>query len=344
MLRNGAMLLRAYGDLLEEAHARTGARWTSGVAVQKMVALPHAREVAIGVHTDPVFGPVITFGNGGINAIVERERAVTLPPLNRRLALDLIAGTRTAKYLEAIHELPAADLEPLIRMLLQLSTLVCVLPWVREIELNPVQVTGEGAAVVDVRIEIDPKSPARNEGYRHMAIHPYPMELAGDAPLRDGTILHVRPIRPEDAEQERAFVNRLSQETRYLRFFYQLHELTPAMLARFTQVDYDREMALVAMVKEPIAEFVAVARYVINPDQDSAEFAIVVADDWQRRGVAGMLMERLIAYAKRSGLKSLEGTVLKNNTNMLKFTHALGFNMHSDPSDSEQVIVVRELA
>jgi len=344
MLRNRAMLSRAYGEMLAEAHERTGARWTSGMTVQKMVALRRAREVAIGVHTDAVFGPVITFGNGGVNAVVEREKAVMLPPLNRRLALDLIAGTRTAKYLSAFREFPAADLEPLVRMLLQLSTLVCALPWVRDLELNPVQVTAAGAAVVDARIVVDPRRKAMPEGYRHMAIHPYPIELVGDAQLRDGTVLHVRPIRPEDGELERAFVAGLSEETRYFRFFYRLHELTPAMLARFTQVDYDRELALVGVVDVGgVVTFVGVARYIANPDQESAEFAVVAADEWQGRGVARILMERLIACAKRRGLRRIEGTVLRNNHNMLKFTDALGFVTRDDPDAHEQVIVTREL-
>jgi acetyltransferase len=344
-LRNASMVARAYDTLLQEARERAGTPWIYGVAVQKMIALPHAREVAIGVYTDRVFGPVITFGNGGVNAAVEREKAVMLPPLNRALALDLISGTRTAKYLGAYRELPAADLEPLVKMLLQLSTLVCALPWVRELELNPVQVTPTGAAIVDARITVDPQRRAVPDGYRHMAIHPYPIELVGDATLRDGTVLHVRPIRPEDAELERAFVAGLSDEARFFRFFYRLHELTPAMLARFTQIDYDRELALVAVHEADGAPcFVGVARYITNPDRESAEFAVVVADAWQGRGVAWLLMERLIDCAKRRGIKRLEGAVLRSNSNMLKFTTALGFVTRDDPETHEQVIVAKELS
>ena len=343
-LRTRAMLLRAYAEMQDEALGRTGTRWTSGFAVQKMVALRYAREVAIGVHTDPVFGPVVTFGNGGLNAVVEREKAVMLPPLSRRLALDLIAGTRTAKYLGAFREFPAADLEPLVRMLLQLSALVCALPWVRELELNPVQVTAVGASIVDARIVVDPRLAATPDGYRHMAIHPYPIELVDDARLRDGAVINVRPIRPEDGELERAFVAGLSEESRYFRFFYRLHELTPAMLARFTQIDYDRELALVAVADAGGApEFVGVARYITNPDQVSAEFAVVVADAWHGRGVARILMERLIARAQRRGLQRIEGAVLRSNHNMLKFTEALGFVAHDDPNASDQVTVVRAL-
>ena len=157
----------------------------------------------------------------------------------------------------------------------------------------------------------------------------------------------MRPIRPEDAALERAFVDGLSEQTRYFRFFYRLHELTPAMLARFTQVDYDREIALVAVADDGAARsapaFVGVARYIANPDGESAEFAVVVADAWQGRGVGRILMRRLIDCAKRRGLSRLEGAVLRANANMRKFTEALGFVTHDDPNEPEQVMVVLDL-
>jgi len=154
----------------------------------------------------------------------------------------------------------------------------------------------------------------------------------------------IRPIMPEDAEIERAFVHGLSDESRYFRFFYQLHELTPAMLARFTQVDYDRELALVVLAPPTKgAQFIAVARYIANPDHESAEFAIVVADEWQSRGVARKLMEHLIAAAQTRGLARLEGAVLRTNHKMLHFMTALGFRALDNPEDAEQVIVELQL-
>jgi acetyltransferase len=178
-------------------------------------------------------------------------------------------------------------------------------------------------------------------GYPHMAIHPYPIELIGDVALRDGTLLHVRPIRPEDADLESAFVNGLSEQTRYFRFFYRLAELTPSMLARFTQVDYDRELALVALAPGDDAArqvFVGVARYIANPDRTSAEFAVVVADAWQRRGVARVLMRGLIVCAKRRGFERLTGTILRANEPMLAFVRALGFGVEDDAEDPAQVV------
>lgn len=343
-LRNGRMLTRAYGSLLEgiKPYLRHGDAHLH-VLVSKVLSMPDAREVAIGVHTDSVFGPVITFGNGGTAALIDAERTVLLPPLNYRLASEIISGTRTAASLRFDRD-ATPDLEPLVKMLLQVSSLVCALPWVHTVSLDPVRVGAAGATIAGARVTIDPKRKFATGGYRHMAIHPYPIEMVADVPLRDGTLLHVRPIMPEDAELERAFVNGLSEQTRYFRFFYRLHELTPAMLARFTQVDYDRELALVAIEdRGGTPTIIGVARYIGNPDQESAEFAVVVADAWQNRGVARMLMERLIVSARKRGLKRLEGAVLRNNPNMIRFTEGLGFVAHDDPDEPEQVNAVLEL-
>jgi acetyltransferase len=342
-LRNGRMLTRAYSDLVGPAPRGHHATRPT-VVVQKEKTIADARNVAIGVHTDPVFGPVITFGNSGIAALVDREKAVLLPPLNRKLALDLISGTRAAASLRTSHDQPA-DLELLVRMLLAVSSLVCALPWVRTLALDPVRVGAKDVLIGNARVVIDPKRKLAGGGYRHMAIHPYPIELVEDVKLRDGAVLHVRPIRPEDAELERAFVHGLSEQTKYFRFFYRLHELTPAMLARFTQVDYDRELALVAVDQTTSApQFVAVARYIANPDLESAEFAVVTADAWQNRGVARILMQRLIVSAKTQGLQRLEGAVLKQNTNMIRFCERLGFVAHDDPQEADQVNMVFEIA
>jgi acetyltransferase len=181
-----------------------------------------------------------------------------------------------------------------------------------------------------------------------MAIHPYPVELETTLALPDSTRLRVRPIRPEDAHLERAFVAGLSDETRYRRFMQHLHELTPQMLARFTQVDYDRELALIALDAmsgrgKQREKIVAVARYVGNPDRESAEFAITVADAWQGRGLGHAMMEQLIARARDRGYARLIGNVLAINTPMLGLASNLGFSRALDPEDPEQVIVTLDL-
>jgi acetyltransferase len=311
--------------------------------VRKARAFDRSHEVAIGVHTDSVFGPAITLGAGRAIAAHSGEQIVLLPPLNERLARDLVKGTHAAAALQKCGD-AAVSMDVLARVLVQVSALVCALPWVRSLALDPVRVGDGRAEIGEARITIDPRFKPTGRAYGHMAIHPYPIEKVADVTLRNGTRLHVRPIRPEDAELERAFVHGLSEETRYFRFFYQLNELTPAMLARFTQVDYDREMALVAVDEAGGAPaIVGVVRYIMSADEESAEFAVVVADVWHGRGVGRMLMTRLVACARARGLRRLEGTVLRRNHGMLKFTSAFGFATRDDPDDGELVIVTLNL-
>ena len=291
-----------------------------------------APAITLGIVTDRRFGPVIFAGPASDRSIATRQ-ALMLPPLNARLAADLIAQTVAG----SVASLEPRMLEALVDALTRLSALACALPWVRTLVLDAVQVNGGKLYAGAMRTEVEPREKLLR-GYPHMAIHPYPVELIGDVTLADGTLLHVRPIRPEDAALERAFVSGLSEQSRYYRFFYRLAELTPAMLARFTQVDYDRELALVAVATtEDGPAFVGVARYIANPDRTSAEFAVVVADAWQRRGVARVLMRGLIVCAKRRGFEQLTGAVLRVNEPMLAFVRALGFRVDDDPEDPAQV-------
>jgi len=225
--------------------------------------------------------------------------------------------------------------------------MVGALPWLTELALSRIALVDGGAMVGEARARVEPSRRA-DDAYRHMAIHPYPANLIGTATLRDGRVVTVRPIRPEDAELEREFVEGLSQQSRYFRFFYQLSELTPSMLARFTQVDYDREMALVAVadVGHPHGHpvFVGVARYVANVDGQSAEFAVVVMDEWQQHGVARALIERLVAVATKRGFTQLTGAVLRANVAMIAFVKRLGFTVADDPDAPDQVIATLSLA
>lgn len=335
---------RAFIDLSALAQARYRRDWRIGVIVRKEPGLDARRELALGVYTDPTFGPVIALGPSSRDGILANEHSLMLPPLNRRLAGDLVDHVHVRGLAD---DLVAGEArEALVRLLLQVSTLVCALPWVVELTIDPLFATAKGAVLSGVRVVVDHRR-AKLPRYAHMAIHPYPAELIEDVRLRDGTVVHVRPIRPEDAEMERRFVQGLSEQTRYFRFFYRMHELTPAMLARFTQVDYDREMALVGVVDEPDTpegkRIVGVARFIQNPDRETAEYAIVVADDWHGRGLGALLMRRLADVARRKGLVRFEGAVLRENAAMVKFITALGFTVREDPADSDQYLTALDL-
>jgi acetyltransferase len=266
-------------------------------------------------------------------SLVQR-RALALPPINARLAADLLADAVDADPLGTIEP---ALVNAVIDALTRLSALACMVPWVRGAVLEAAIAADGRLTIRDARFDIDPRRRLMR-GYPHMAIHPYPVELIGDVALPDGTSVHVRPIRPEDAALEQAFVHGLSEETRYYRFFYRLNDLTPQMLARFTQVDYDRELALVALIDAATSPaFVGVARYIAIAGETSAEFAIVVADAWQRRGVGRVLMRGLIVCAKRRGFETLRGMILRENERMLAFVRSLGFELRDDPEDAGQI-------
>ena len=329
--RQARTLLSAFGiTVLPLAAPRTLQR---ARPMTRSIGATGGTAMEIRVHRDAVFGSVIALSL----ARSRGEPEVMLPPLNRRLAADLVASV--------CGVMPAAERHTLTALLLKVSTLVCALPWVIELELAPVLAAAGDAIVGGASVVADPKRHVLAHGYRHMAIHPYPVELETTVTLRDGSLLRVRPIRPEDAAAERAFVASLSDESRYLRFMHHLHELTPQMLARFTQVDYDRELALVALTGKPGAEqIVGVARYVANPDRESAEFAIVVADVWQGKGLGRALMGKLIASAKRRGFRRLVGAILGINASMQKLVRTLGFRLRTDPDDAEQLLTELELS
>ena len=297
----------------------------NGVSVEPMVRRAHGRELMVGVIRDPVFGPAIVFGTGGTAVEVHRDRAVALPPLNQFLIADMIRGTRVSKLLGAFRRMPPVDMAALEEVLLRVSELVCELPEVAELDINPLIADEGGAIAVDARVVLRQSAPRRDR-YGHMAIHPYPTQLVTTWQPGTGPAVTLRPIRPEDAEMEQAFVKSLSAESRYFRFMDTLRELTPQMLLRFTQIDYDREMAFVATLQEDRRELeIGVARYVANPDGESCEFALVIADDWQRRGLGRRMMELLIEVARERGLRAMIGHVLAENRGMLSLCQALGF-------------------
>jgi acetyltransferase len=286
---------------------------------------------------------VISFGAGGTAVEILKDSAVALPPLNAVLAERLIEHTRVARLLSAFRRMPAADRPAVVRMLLRLSEMVCELPQVRELDINPLLVDERGARVVDVRIFVE-RPPVRPEPYAHMAIHPYPSAMEHHTRLADGTELVIRPMRPEDAEMEREFVRELSPQSKYMRFMQSIKELTPEMLVRFTQPDYDREMALIAVVTTGgRRREVGVARYAINPDGESCEFALVVSDEWHKHGIGSRLMQHLMEAARERGLELMVGAVLAENRPMLNLCRELGFTVRTAPDDPGVRIVERRL-
>ena len=338
-LQSADMVASAFEDMMRHVRMLRPDARVAGAVVQPMLRFAHSREVLVGVASDPVFGPVISFGSGGVSVEAVRDTAVALPPLNAPLARELMSRTRVYRLLGAYRDVPAADLDALAALIAAVSRMVSLLPWVKEMDLNPVLAHPGGAVVADARVAIDPAQPARAAPhYPHMAIHPYPIELEEDWRLEDGTPLRVRPMRPEDVELESRFFDSLSERSRYQRFMQHLPKLPAQMLARFTQLDYDRELALVAVAG---GEFRAVGRYAPNADGETAEFALVVGDAWQGKGIGRRLLERLCGAARDAGYKALYGHILEANREMLDLARRLGFVEQSRLGS--EVTVVRRL-
>ncbi|HET7363574.1 MAG TPA: bifunctional acetate--CoA ligase family protein/GNAT family N-acetyltransferase [Burkholderiales bacterium] len=321
-LQNADMVASAYDDMMRHVRALRPDARVEGAIVQPMLRYEHAREVLVGVASDAVFGPVISFGAGGVAVEAVRDTALALPPLNAALALELMQRTRVHRLLGAYRNVPAVDMEALCALLNGVSRMVCLLPWLAEMDLNPVLAHPGGAVIADARIVIDPARTKPLPRYGHMAIHPYPVELEQELALADGTRVRIRPIRPEDTDLEQRFFDSLSERSRYQRFMQHMQHLPPYLLARFTQLDYDRELALVALHAD---SFIAVGRYAPNPDGETAEFALVVGDAWQGKGLGRALLERLCEAARAAGYRALYGEILNANHDMLDLARRLGF-------------------
>jgi len=333
-IKSAADVRGAYRELMETVREARPEAVLDGVTVEQMRRSPTAREIMVGVISDPVFGPVISFGAGGTWVEVMKDVSIALPPLSDRLARNLISRTKISKMLDQYRNLPASDVESIVDVLLRVSNMACELPWLKEMDINPLFVDEHGIVAVDARVVVGIPQPSQDP-YHHMAIHPYPADLATQFQLPDGTNVTVRPIRPEDAEIEADFVRNLSEEAKYFRFMHAVHELTPEMLVRFTQIDYDREMALIAVTvdEEGFETEHGVARYVTNPDQNSCEFALVVSDEFQGFGVARRMMSRLMEVARAGGLDMMEGEVLANNRKMLELVESMGFQIQPSVDD-----------
>ena len=342
-ISSAAALREAFAAIVERCrHARPEAA-ISGVSVQPMRSRRFAREVMVGVTHDNAFGPVITFGAGGIAVEVMNDRALALPPLNHYLVESLIGKTRIGQILGPFKNLPAIDIDQLKEVLLRVSEMVCELPEIREMDINPLLADEQGVMALDARIIVQ-KGNAGGKPYRHMAIMPYPSHMVVCSRLKDQTQVTIRPVRPEDAQMQQEFVRNLSEESRYNRYMSSIKQLSQSMLVRFTQLDYDREMAL-AMTRETAQgeEQLAVARYVTDPDNESCEFALEVADQWQGKGIGFILMSALFDAARDQGLKVMRGEVLSGNKGMLKLMHKLGFASEYHPEDRALMLVTKVL-
>jgi len=333
-LATAAAVAEATADILDRARsARPDARIT-GVTIHPMILRPKARELIAGFADDPTFGPVIVFGAGGTAVEVIKDKALALPPLDLKLAEDVIARTNIARLLKAYRNVPAADEKGVALVLVKLAQLAADIAELRELDLNPLLADESGVIAVDARVSIAPVDAVLrgSRGHPRFAVRPYPKEWERHVALRDGAAVFVRPIRPEDELlYERFFAGVTDQDLR-LRFFSPVKTSSHSFVARFTQIDYARAMAFIA-IDEATGHMLGVARLHANATYESGEYAILVRSDLKGRGLGWLLMQTIIEYARAEGLRGIEGQVLAENLTMLTMCKELGFSVIQDRED-----------
>ena len=317
--------------------------YVEGFTVQKMGRRAGAHELYVSADVDPVFGPVLRFGHGGMAREMIQDGALTLPPLSMSLAKELIGRTRIASLLKGTPTHSATDIDDLSLTLIQISQLLIDVPQIQKLDINPLYADGEGVLALGGKISV---APCNKPGEDRLAIRPYPRELEECVVTRSGRKVTLRPIRPEDEGTHAEFLSQLTDEDLRLRFFGVVQrQFDHTDLARFTQIDYDREMAFIAQATNEKGEMetLGVMRTNTRPDNSEAEFAIVVRSDMKGEGLGSMLFHKGIAYTKARGTTVLMGQTMKENKAMQGLSMKFGFKVVPDPDDPDLVDMVLRL-
>ena len=332
-LPNPDAVREAAAGILQRARERRPEARIEGVLVQPTVLRPKARELIAGIADDPVFGPVIAFGRGGTAVEVINDQAVALPPLDLRLAHELIARTRVSRVLKAYRDVPAADERAVALVLVKLAQLAADLPEIQQLDINPLLADRDCVVAVDARIAVARgRTLHKGRGHPRFAIFPYPTEWERTIELADAQPALVRPVRPEDDAMFREFFTHVTDEDLRLRFFQSVRHFSHEFIARLTQLDYARSIALVAVHPGTHAMLGAV-RLHADANYEKGEYGILVRSDLKGHGIGWKLMQIMIDYARWQGLKVIEGQVLRENRTMLAMCESLGFTVKLDPDD-----------
>jgi len=331
-LKNESDVHEAFKNIMTSALACNAEAEIEGVTIQTMLSPEY--ELILGSKRDRDFGPVILFGMGGIMAEVLKDRSIALPPLNRLLARSLMEKTKVYRLLEGYRNHPPANLTLLEEILIRLSQLVTDFPEIEELDINPLMVTKNGFCAVDGRVLLTstPVLPPL-----HLVISPYPSQYEFRITHEEVGELFIRPIKPEDAPLLVQLFESLSPQSILFRFFSPLKMLPNKMLARFTQIDYDREIALVALWGPELNEkMLGVARVITDVyNRKHAEFSVIVGDLWQGKGIGAELLKRCLSISKERGIEKVAGIVLPENTQMLALGKKLGFSVKRVPRESD---------
>ncbi|WP_270503022.1 bifunctional acetate--CoA ligase family protein/GNAT family N-acetyltransferase [Kluyvera ascorbata] len=296
-----------------------------GLLVQSMANRAGAQELRVVVEHDPVFGPLIMLGEGGVEWRAEDQAAVALPPLNMTLARYLVIQAIKSKKIRGRSALRPLDIPGLSQLLVQVSNLIVDCPEIQRLDIHPLLVSGSEFTALDVTLDIAPFSGSSES---RLAIRPYPQHLEEWVVMKNGERCLFRPILPEDEPLLQQFIARVTKEDLYYRYFSEINEFTHDDLANMTQIDYDREMAFVAVYGSgDETEILGVTRAISDPDNIDAEFAVLVRSDLKGLGLGGRLLDKLINYTRAHGLLRLNGITMPNNRGMIALARKLGFDV-----------------
>ena len=325
-IKNAEEVMEVYTTIMESVKKHCPDASLQGILVEKMIDKRY--ELLIGAKKDPVFGPVIVFGMGGVLVELWKDTNMGLPPLNMAIAKRIIEKTKVFQLLKGYRGMPEVDIEAIQFLLVKFSYLVMDFPEIKEIDINPFTVDETGGFALDAHIVLDGTVPLEKESpYKHLVISPYPGKYQKKIQMNNGTEVLLRPIRPEDEPLEAEMFEYLSQQSIHYRFMGGVKHVNHELLVRFTQIDYDREMAIIAEVNTPEGKkMVGVARIICDAWKETAEFAIVVADPWQGCGLGSQMTDYILQIAKEMGIRKIEAYVLSSNQIMLGIFKKLHFS------------------
>jgi acetyltransferase len=319
---------------------KAGAEHFNGVAVQPMIRLGDGYEIILGSSLDPQFGPVLLFGSGGQLVEVFKDRALALPPITATLARRMMEQTKIYTALKGVRGRKPVDLEALESTMVRFSRLVCEQPWIKEIDINPLLATPEKIVALDARVVLHEPTVTEDKLPR-LAIRSYPVQYVQPWKLKDGTAVTIRPIRPEDEPLMVQFHQTLSERSVRFRYFHPLklsQRVAHERLIRVCFADYDREMPLVAERRDPktgATEILGVGRLSKNPGLDEAEFAILISDLWQNKGLGVKLLSLIVQIARDEKLSRVTAHILPENLEMQRVCEKLGFKLERDPEEND---------
>jgi acetyltransferase len=344
-LDDEVMVRAAFEKIVAAAKSQRPQARIEGVTVQPMIDIRDSVELIAGIKKDPVFGTVMLVGMGGITAELLGDKSLGFPPLNERLARRMLESLKIWPLLNGYRGRPAVNIDELVEVLVRLSYLAADYPEIKELDINPLMASPQEIIALDARVVIDLEIFGKEiEPYSHLALRPYPEKYLKKINLKDGTEVTFRPIKPEDEPLWMALLASCSKETIYSRFRYSFHWNSHEVATRFCYIDYDREIAIVAETEEKgERKLLGVGRLIADPEHETVEYAVLIADAWQKKELGSMLTDYCMDVARKWKLKKIVAQTTADNRPMISVFEKRGFKIAIDPTDST-VEVEKEIA